>query len=411
MDINPIMILAVSIGLTIVLIGILMRYLKQPYVIAYILAGLLIGSSGLNLVQKNSTLSNLGDIGLILLLFFVGMEISLPKLLSNWKVAILGTIGQIIVTVLFSVFLGHWLNWSLERSILIAFVIVLSSTAVIIKILEESKELHTKIGQNALGIAIVQDIAIIPMMLILTLFSNKEAEFSNNYLPLIGGIIFIALILYVLRKKSFHLPLAEYIRNDHELQVFAAIIFCFGLAIIGGLFGLSLALGAFVAGIIISSANETHWVKNTLHPFKTLFLALFFVYIGILIDIQFILQNYAIILLWVLFIFIVNTLINMTILIILKNPFKESLHVAAILAQAGEFGFMLAAIGLASSIITQFDYQLAISVISLTLLLSPLWITLIKKLMHIDAEYIEKMNENYICQIKNHRKGLLNEKD
>jgi len=396
--------LIIAIIITLVLLG--MKYLKQPYAIAYILSGVILGVNGLGLIDNVELMAKLGDIGVILLLFFVGMEISLPKLLSNWKIAILGTIGQIIITALFSIVIGNYFNWSVERSILTSFVIVLSSTAVVIKLLEDNNDLKTKIGQNALAISIVQDIAVIPMIMILTFFSNKNV--SLPYTSILGTIIFIIIIVILLR-NPLRLPFSKIVHNDHELQVFLAIIFCLTGALISEFFGLSMAMGAFIAGILVSTNKDTHWVKNSLLPFKVLFLALFFIYIGVLINIKFIIHNYIHITIWVLFIFIINTLINTIILMLLDNSFKESIYISAVLAQAGEFGFLLIDIGYKSEIIQAYDYNLSISVIALTLLLSPFWIKIVKLFMRVDKKYLQKLRENYILQLKSAKKGKLKE--
>lgn len=397
MDIN----LSVTLiaGICIVLILLLMKYLKQPYAIAYIIVGIIIGANGLGLVTDSATVSQLGNIGIVLLLFFVGMEMSLPKLLSNWRIAIIGTLGQIVLTAAFSIILGNYLGWSIERSVLTSFVMVLSSTAVIIKMLQDSNELETKVGQNALAITIIHDIAVIPMMLVLTFFTKTEQQPSGVYLPIIGAIIFIAIIIYSLN-RPFRLPFSNLIRDDHELQVFVALIFCLAFSTISAAAGLSMALGAFVAGILLSSSNDTGWVKDALESFKVLFLALFFIYVGLLIDVKFIIENYLIVILWVAFILVINTIIHTIILVLLKNSLKESIQVAAILAQAGEFGFLLVAIGFSNGILQLYDYNLAVSVIALTLLLSPLWTSIIKKILSVDKKYIERLQRKYLMQLK-----------
>ncbi|MGV8171515.1 MAG: cation:proton antiporter [Candidatus Woesearchaeota archaeon] len=397
MDIN--LTITLIAGIFILLILLLMKYLKQPYAIAYIFAGIILGSKGLGLVTDTALVSQLGSIGIVLLLFFVGMEMSLPKLLSNWKVAIMGTIGQIVLTAIFSILLGNYLGWSIERSILTSFVMVLSSTAVIIKMLQDSNEMETKVGQNALAITIVHDIAVIPMMLILTFFTQAKHQPSGLYLPILGGIIFTAIIIYALN-NSFKIPFSNTVRGDHELQVFVAMIFCLAFSAISAATGLSMALGAFVAGIVISSSNDTEWIKNSLESFKVLFLALFFIYIGLLIDIRFIIENYRIVFLWVAFILVINTMIHTGVLMLLKNSWKESIQVAAMLAQAGEFGFLLVAIGLDNGILQLYDYNLAISVIALTLLLSPLWTSTIKNILSIDNRYIANLHNRYVNQLR-----------
>ncbi|MFA6462350.1 MAG: cation:proton antiporter [Candidatus Woesearchaeota archaeon] len=373
------------ITFVILLVSLILRIFKQPYVVGYILAGTILGLLGI--ISDKSQLSFLGELGILLLMFFVGMEISLPKLISKWKVAILGPIFQVILSVGSMYLFGHFLNWSLEKSILIGFIITLSSTAVIIKILEDRNELKTKVGQSVLGILIVQDIAAVPMMIIIGSLGGTGINFTDLIIKIIGAVIVISL-LYLILTKRITIPLPKKLVESRELQVFTALIICFGLASLTSFFGLSAALGAFFAGMIVASYRATEWAHDALHPLKVIFVALFFLYIGIMIDLNFIKENILTISMIVLFVFIINTLINSLILKLLGARIRESIYAGSLLAQIGEFSFLVGAIGLSSGIIKTQEYNLIISVISLTLLLSPIWINVVKKVMKINTNYL-----------------------
>jgi len=369
----------------ILLVSIILKIFRQPYVIAYLLAGVVLGLFGI--ISDKSDLSLLGELGILLLMFFIGMEISLPKLISKWKVAILGTVFQILLSVGAMYLLGHFLNWSLEKSVLIGLIITLSSTAVIIKILEELDELHTKIGQNILGILIVQDIAVVPMMILVGSFTGKGVNLLDLGIKIVGAVLII-FGLYIILTKRFKIPLPKKLIRNRELQVFTALLICFGLAAITSFFGLSAALGAFFAGLIVASYRGTEWAQESLHPFKVVFVALFFVYIGLMIDVGFVRENWKLILGLVLFVFLINTIINSLILKFLGSKTKESIYAGSLLAQVGEFSFLIGAAGLASGLIQSIEYSLIISVISLSLLFSPFWITLVKKIIKFDPNSI-----------------------
>jgi len=148
----------VLIGLIIIGLGSILRYFKQPYVIAYILAGVLLGKHGFEIVVDDSFIKSLGEFGLILLLFFIGMEISLPQFLEKWKIAVFGTIAQIMASILFVSLIGHYFDWPINRTIIMGFVISLSSSAVIIKLLEDNNETKSKTGRNVISILLMQDI-------------------------------------------------------------------------------------------------------------------------------------------------------------------------------------------------------------------------------------------------------------
>jgi len=369
----------------ILLVSIILNIFKQPYVIAYIVAGIFLGVFGI--ISDKSQLAFLGEIGVLLLMFFIGMEISLPKLISKWKVAILGPIFQIILSVGSMYILGHFFNWSLERVILIGFIITLSSTAVIIKILEDLDELHTKVGQNVIGILIVQDLAIVPMMLIVGSMGGESLDLINLTIKILGATT-ISIVMYFILTKKIQIPLPKKLIQNRELQVFVAMMMCFGVAAFTSLFGLSAALGGFFAGMIVSSYKGTQWAQESLHPFKVVLVALFFLYIGIMIDLNFVKENWMLIFGLVFFVFIINTIINSLILIFLGTNKRESIYAGSLLAQIGEFSFLIGAAGLSSGIIQDQEYSLIIAVISFSLLLSPFWINLVKKITRIHPGYI-----------------------
>jgi len=162
------------------------------------------------------------------------------------------------------------------------------------------------------------------------------------------------------------------------MQIFAALAICFGLALLTGLLQLSTALGAFTAGMLVSAAKETQWVHQRLEPFRVVFVALFFVSVGLLVDIKFLTEQWVLISLLVVLVLITNTFINAFILKALGVNTRDSVYAGALLAQIGEFSFVLAAVGIQAKIITDFGYQLVIEVISISLLFSPVWIKLIK---------------------------------
>jgi CPA2 family monovalent cation:H+ antiporter-2 len=172
----------------------------------------------------------------------------------------------------------------------------------------------------------------------------------------------------------------ETLRKDHEMQVFAAFVACFGLALLTGLLGLSAALGAFVAGILVTAARETQWVHLSLGPFRVVLVAVFFVSIGMLLDLVFLREHWITVCLLVAVTFLANTFINAIAFRSLGRNWNQSLYGGALLSQIGEFSFVLAAVGLEADLIAYTGYQITLAVIFLTLLLSPGWIALVKTL-------------------------------
>jgi CPA2 family monovalent cation:H+ antiporter-2 len=184
-----------------------------------------------------------------------------------------------------------------------------------------------------------------------------------------------------MKKKNLSLPLPNFIKKDQEFQVFIALAFCFGFALFTGLMNLSTALGAFVAGLLLTLSKESIWMKKMLHPFYVVFLGLFFISIGMLLDLSFLFENLFLILFLVLLAMFINGLANIFALKFLKMSWKESIYGGMLMTSIGEFSFVLVAIGLSSGVIGQYTYDLTLSVICISLLISPPLILFTKKIL------------------------------
>ena len=385
-EFDPVLSKIVLLAIGIIVAGIILKSLGQPYIVAYIIAGVALGPNGMELVTEEYIIKGLGSFGLILLLFFIGMEISLPQLIANWKVSIFGTLVQVVMSVFLTYIIGLYFNWELKRIVILGFVISLSSTAVVIKLLQERNEIDSKVGQNVIGILLAQDVIIIPMLIILSYLGGEKPSMEMIFKQVIGGILILGSIWVVIRKKKLSLPFQALVRRDHEIQVFLAILFCFGFSLITAFFGLSSALGAFAAGIIVSALRATQWVHDSLHAFRIVFVALFFISIGMLIDLIFIKEHLGIILLFVFIVLIVNNIINAIVFKLFKQNWRDSIYAGAILSQIGEFSFILGSTGFLMGILTDYTYTLIISIISITLVVSPIWISLIRAILHPDLK-------------------------
>jgi CPA2 family monovalent cation:H+ antiporter-2 len=365
---------------SILIMGLIFKTVRIPYVVSYLFVGILLGPDGIGFVQDNLLLSQFEMVGLVFLLFFVGMEISLQELLKNWRIPIIGTIIQISVTVGIIFLLGTFLDWKLIRVFLIGFVISLSSTAVVIKLLKEWNQQNTHVGRNVIGVLLVQDIALIPMIIVLDLMQGRSVPIRDLVLQFVGGCLMILMIIYLLRKKKVHLPFNSYFRGHKELQLFGALAICFGMVMGTEFFRLSPFLGAFIAGIYVRATRETDWIHITLEPFYIFFVAIFFVSVGMMLDIDFLLKNWGIILLLVSMVFILNTAVNTGMMRMLGESWRESFLGGAMLAQVGEFSFVILSAGGQAGIVSDFTYQTILALITLTLILSPAWISIFKKL-------------------------------
>jgi len=364
----------VGVIFIILLLGMALRRFRQPQLVGYIVTGVLIGPHGFGLVTDIGLVENLGALGVNLLLFFIGMEISPRQLVVGWRIALFGTLLQILLSVGCTWLLGLWLDWPLARIVLMGFVISLSSTTVVLKLLDDRGELTSRAGRHVLLILLAQDLAVVPMLIALSFLGEQQPDRQLLITQIVGGIAVLAFSSWLVTRDTLRLPLVHHLREDKELQVFAALSICFGLAFVTGSLGLSAALGAFIGGIIVGTARETEWVHHALNPLRVVFVAIFFVSVGMLVDVAFVLQYLNLIAVLLLGVLITNTFINAVILKLLGDSWGNSLYSGAMLSQIGEFSFVLAAVGIQSGIVTQHAYQLTIAVIAASLLFSPAWI-------------------------------------
>ena len=367
--------------ISIILVGFFLKRIKQPYIIGYILVGIFLGDSGIGLIQNSEQIQNIGELGLILLLFFVGMEISLPEFKQQWKIAFIGTTLQIIFSVGLIALLGYFLEWSWTRIIVLGFVISLSSSAVIIRILEDKGIIDNRLGKNLLSILLTQDMLIAPMLVMVSMLGGASQTASSIVLLIVGALLFVIVLTYIYFKQEITIPFSDTIKDDHELQVFMALIFCFGGALLSSYFGLSAALGSFIGGMIMHAGKATHWIHDTLNSFRILFVSVFFIGIGLQIDLSFIYLNVYAILIVLISVFLTNHFLNTIILRVFNCSWKEALLGGAFLAQIGELSFLLSLTAFNLNIISDFSYLFTISLIAITLIVSPFWIALTEMIL------------------------------
>ena len=364
--------------------GAAMHRLKQPPVMGYIVAGAILGPSGAGVVENREFISLLAELGVLMLLFLIGMELSLRAVREVWRVALITTAVQILVGVLAMSALGALLDWPLPRTLLLGFVVALSSTAVAIKMLQEIGELRTRTGQITIGILVAQDLAVVPMMLIIGAFRDG-GEFGLEALFKVAlSIGFLAaLIVYLLRRQRLRLPFAKTFGNNPDLIPLAGLGFCFGAAALSGLLGLSAAYGAFLAGLVIGNSTSRRAMIHHTVPIQAILLMVFFLSIGLLIDFVYIFDNLATVLFIVAFVAIFKTGLNILVIGFLGQPWPRAILAGAILAQLGEFSFILAAMGLATGAIADETHRLIVSVTVLSLLGSPFWLETARRLHRV----------------------------
>ena len=358
--------------------GIILSYLRQPAILGYILAGIILGPSGLGFIQDREAVQLLADLGMLLLLFIVGMELNLHTFKRVWVTATLCTILQISISLCITFGLSYFFDWSPVLSILLGFVMAISSTAVVVKILESIDEYNTDKGQLIIGILIAQDLAIFPMILF---FRSKNPTFFDGGLWIkiaVAVALLAGLINYLSRRQRFRIPLMERISSDQDLLPLVNLAICFSFAVAARKVGLAEGYGAFLAGLVLGNSKERDHLLKTVMPIQSLLMMVFCLSIGLLWELKFIMDHLSMVLILAFVIVVVKTILNVGILRLLRIPFPQALLIAAILGQIGEFSFLLCGIAYSSGIIAYFGQQLIITLTVLSLLFSPLWLYLVR---------------------------------
>lgn len=360
--------------------GLALVRLKQPPILGYILAGIILGPSGLGLVESREVVSTLAELGVLLLLFVVGMELNLRTFKKAWVITTLCTGLQVASALALTFVLAPLFGWSVGMSLLFGFVMSLSSTAVVVNMLENINEYRTETGQYAIGVLIAQDLAIVPMILILRNLGKSGFD-HGLIIKLVLSISFIVILIsYLSRKQRVRLPLTQMISGIKELTPLACLTFCFAAAAISGLIGLSAAYGAFLAGLVLGNTHERLILLETTQPIQSTLLMVFFLSIGLLLDINFIFDHLTMVLVLLFMITFVKTALNIGILHLLRLPWSQSFLIGVILAQLGEFAFLLATVGYETKIIDSYGQKLIIALTVLSLAFSPVWLSIARRL-------------------------------
>jgi len=365
------------------LCGLLLIRLRQPAVVGYIIAGVVLGPTGLRLVSSTETVQNLAELGVFMLLFLIGMELSLKSFKTVYKTALSAAALQIVLSLGVFWCVGQYLGWDIERVAVFAFATALSSTAVTIKILEETDDLLAPVGRTTVSILIAQDLAVIPMLLIVGAFGSEGMAHAGAAILLKLALsigLLAALILFLSRRNRITLPFSDWIVSRPEIMPLAAMAFCFTCATISGAVGLSPAYGAFVSGLVIGNSNVRASLHKAAEPVQTVLLMVFFLSIGLLIDLNYISSHWRQVLLVLAVVTVLKSIVNVGILRVLGEPWERAFHAGVVMTQIGEFSFIICAAGLAGRVLTPGDYELMIAVIALSLLISPLWLAVARRL-------------------------------
>jgi CPA2 family monovalent cation:H+ antiporter-2 len=373
--------LGIGLDLLIVLVtaiagGMLARLLRLPVILGYLAGGIAVGPFGLGLVHDTNTIDSMANVGVVLLLFAIGLDISFKELLRMSKIAVFGGIIQILLTAAAGFGLGQLIGQNVTGSIFFGFIIAMSSTMIVLKLIMERGEMDTIHGRIMLGILLVQDLAVVPIMVAMQAVGGETGNLLASLgIALAKAAIFIGLMLalgywvmpWLLNKVAG--------QRSRELFFMTVILICLAAAFGTYYFGLSAAFGAFAAGLLISQSGFARQAFADILPLRDTFAALFFISLGMLANLDYIGNNISTVAIVVAIILVVKFVIVTAITRMFGYSHKTVLMVGTGLIQIGEFSFILVLMGYQENLFTLDIYNLTVASAIITMLVTPFAMT------------------------------------
>ncbi len=392
MEHSPIIVDILVFLLAAIIIVPIFHKIKVSPILGYLAAGIIIGPFGLKLIHENESVKILAEFGVVFLLFMIGLELSLERLKSiGVRVFFLG-VAQVVITSVILGLIALMLGLSSAAAIIIGAGLALSSTAFVMRYLSETGDKATRFGLIVFAILLVQDLAVVPFLILVDLLGDESASFVNAF----GGAAIkgsIALVLVVILGRVLLKPLYRIIANTRssELFVVATLLVVLGTGWIMTQASLSMTLGAFLAGILLSETEYRHQIEADVRPFRGILLGLFFMMIGMSIDISLILEQWLIVGALLFALLLVKTIIIVVLSLLFGNPAARSVKIGLALAQGGEFGFVMFGAALTFGLIEANIVNILLAVIALSMIVTPLMFMLGK---FIACKILKQTNED-----------------
>lgn len=404
--------LFIVFGTSALVVFVLHRF-RIPSIVGFLLAGIIMGPYGFELVNDVHIVEVLAEIGVILLLFTIGMEFSLGNLYAlRYTVFGGGHIQVLMTTGIIALISYFFFQQTMNAALFHGFLVSLSSTAIVIKLLFDRGEVATPYGNTSVGILIFQDLCVVPLMLLVPVLAGKGGSAGDIILIMLKATVVVVTVLFIAR-WGVPLILHQVVHTkSRELFVITIMLICIGTALLTFELGLSLALGAFLAGIVISESEYASQAISDVLPFKESFIGLFFISIGMLMNLDFFRQHLLFILGIVVMIFFVKVFTAGVAAYVIRQSLKNSFQTGFYLSQIGEFSFILAVAGKMHGLITGSLYQLFISATILTMLITPFtvgvssrvstWLVSRRLLRRFDSSQRGVERETYPAQKSDH---------
>jgi CPA2 family monovalent cation:H+ antiporter-2 len=368
---------SISLLLAFAILVLLICYrLRIPEIIGFLLTGILAGPYGLGIFTSMQEINFLSEIGVVLLLFTIGIEFSFKSLLELKKQFFIGGTLQVALTLAAIFAIALLMGLPVNTAIMAGFLISLSSTAIVLRLLQDRDEMDTPHGRIIVGILIFQDIISVPMMLLIPFMAGSQASLLQSIpillLEVVGLVVLVIVGTVWLVPRVLHRVART---RSQELFMLSVVVILLAMTWLTSSIGLSLALGAFLAGLIISESRYSHQALGGILPFRYVFTSFFFVSIGMLLDVRTVMSSLAVILLAVATVTIIKALLAGATTIAMGYQARSAVLVGLALSQVGEFSFILSKLGVDYGLLSQGMYQLFLSTSILTMALSPLLIS------------------------------------
>ena len=381
--------IAVVIAVAAVL-GLVFLWLRQPPLVGFILSGVALGPTGFGVIGSSQNVALLAEMGVVVLLFFIGMELSIKAFVLSLRQALLVAGGQIAAALLIGGAIGFASGATVAEAIILGFIIAMSSTVVAMKMLDDMGMLRAEAGRIAIGVLIAQDIAVVPMLIFVTSLRGDDIDLvSLAAKTLIAVGLLAGLLWWFGSRRKIRVPFAEAIEEKVEILALGALALCFAASATSGALGLSPAYGAFLAGIVVGNSTLRSRVIPVIEPIQSVLLVAFFLSIGLLIDLNFIWENIWGVLATSLIVIAAKSVLNIALLRKTGAPAQTALIAGLSMAQIGEFSFVLASAGFAVGALGFDIYRVAIAVTAVSLLVSPLWTAIMRRLENMASQHLE----------------------
>ncbi len=353
------------------------RKLKVPSMLAYLLIGIALGPHALDVFTESEAASEFAEFGIVFLMFSIGLEFSIKRLVAMRKLVFGFGATQMALTAAatgFITWMAYGQSW--KSGIAIGLAVAMSSTAIVARMLSESFELHSRSGRQTMGVLLFQDLAVVPCLIFLpALAAPGDGLLYSLGVAAAQALAVLTLLVWVGQKFLGRLFAKVAQHRSDELLVLSTLWIVVGLSYATALSGLSLALGAFVGGMLISETIYRHQVEADIRPFRDILLGLFFVTVGMMLDLRFVLANLPALGLAVLLLIGGKACVMLFITYVSKTPLTTALRTAAQLAQAGEFGLVLVELAYQLQLITLSVFQITLSAMLISMFIAPFLIS------------------------------------